>query len=226
MKNELLVFASSDHSLFKSLKENNLLTHNLKKDGLDPIDEKTNEIKYIFDFSIGSDEEKEKILTHLSQQFKVPIFSDLSCVHGKRMMDLFPTVKGAFAGAYLTPTNTFEGYAAEDEHFLIMESFFHLMSLKLFRVDNPGHGFTFGRTLSMIINEGFFALDDYLATEKNIDLAMKYGVNYPLGPMEWYQKIGPKPIYRLLESLHFTTGDKRYIPAHGLKEAFDKTSQD
>lgn len=222
MKNELLVFASIDHPLYKTLKENDLLTHELKKEGLDPIKEQSIDIKYIFDFSIGSNDEKERVLTHLSKQFDVPIFSDLSCVHGERIMDFFYSVKGAFAGSFITPTNTFEAHAPEDEHFLIMESFFHLMGKKLFRVDSAGHGFTLGRTLSMIINEAFFSLDDYLATEKNIDLAMKYGVNYPLGPIEWYQKIGPKPIYLLLEGLHLNTGDKRYIPAKGLKEAFEK----
>ena len=222
MKNELLVFASTDHPLYNKLQENDLLTHELKKEGLDPLKEQNFDIKYIFDFSIGSDDEKEKILTHLSKQFEVPIFSDLSCVHGEKILELFPAVRGAFSGAYITPTNTFEGYAVLDEHFLIMESFFHLMGMKLFRVESCGHGFTLGRTLSMIINESFFALDDYLATEKNIDLAMKYGVNYPLGPIEWYQKIGPKPIYLLLEGLHLSTGDKRYIPAKGLKEAFEK----
>jgi len=222
MKNKLLVFASKDHPLYKKLKENDLLTHELKKEGLDPIHEKNIDIKYIFDFSLGRDEEKAHILTHLAKKFEVPIFSDLSCVHGERIIELYPSVKGAFSAAFLTPTNTFEGYAKNDEDFLVMESFFHLIGMKLFRVENPGHGFTLGRTLSMIINEGFFALDDYLATEKNIDLAMKYGVNYPLGPMEWYQMIGPKPVYQLLESLHLTTGDKRYIPASGLKEAFER----
>lgn len=221
MKNELLVFASTDHPLYKKLKENDLLTHELKEEGLDPIHERNSEIKYIFDFSLGRDEEKERILGHLSKQFEVPIFSDLSCVHGSRILESQPSVKGAFSAAFITPTNTFEAYSESDECFLVMESFFHLMGMKLFRVKNPGHGFTLGRTLSMIINEGFFALDDYLATEKNIDLAMKYGVNYPLGPMEWYQMIGPKPVYWLLEGLHLTTGDKRYIPASGLKKAFN-----
>ena len=98
MKNELLVFASIDHPLYSTLKENDLLTHELKPEGLDPVHERIFEIKYIFDFSLGREEDKERILTHLSGQFDVPIFSDLSCVNGERIMESFPGVKGAFSG--------------------------------------------------------------------------------------------------------------------------------
>ena len=106
-----------------------------------------------------------------------------------------------------------------------MESFFDLMEMKLFRVNDAGHGFILGRTLSLIFNECHYALDDFIATEKNIDLAMKHGVHYPLGPMEWFRMIGPIPVIRLLESLYLKTGDKRYIPSKGLTESFQSHFQ-
>jgi 3-hydroxybutyryl-CoA dehydrogenase len=80
--------------------------------------------------------------------------------------------------------------------------------------DEPG--FVSARTIAMIINEAFFALDDKVSTEKDIDIAMKLGTNYPYGPFEWGEKIGFKNIHQLLSTLSKT--DNRYLPALSLAE--------
>jgi 3-hydroxybutyryl-CoA dehydrogenase len=67
------------------------------------------------------------------------------------------------------------------------------------------------RTISMIVNEGYFALQEEISSKKEIDIAMRLGTNYPYGPFEWSEKIGLKKIYNLLEQLAHT--DKRYVPA-------------
>ena len=67
------------------------------------------------------------------------------------------------------------------------------------------------RSISMIINEAYFALGEEVSTKEEIDIAMKLGTNYPLGPFEWANKIGLKNIYALLCTLSKT--DKRYLPA-------------
>ena len=67
------------------------------------------------------------------------------------------------------------------------------------------------RSISMIINEAYFALGEEISTKEEIDIAMKLGTNYPLGPFEWANKIGLKNIYALLCTLSKT--DKRYLPA-------------
>ena len=43
----------------------------------------------------------------------------------------------------------------------------------------------------MIINEAFLALQEGVSTKEEINTAMKLGTNYPLGPFEWVEKIGP-----------------------------------
>ena len=78
-------------------------------------------------------------------------------------------------------------------------------------------GFHYPRVISMIINEAYFALDDNLATAESIDLAMKSGVNYPLGPIEWGQKIGLKHIINLLSEYLAITEDPRYKISTALK---------
>jgi len=75
-------------------------------------------------------------------------------------------------------------------------------------------GMIAARTISMIINEAYFALGDDVSTKAEIDTAMKLGTNYPYGPFEWSERIGLHNIYRLLKKLSET--DERYLPAQAL----------
>lgn len=65
-------------------------------------------------------------------------------------------------------------------------------------------GFVGARVISMVINEAYFALEEDLASIRDIDLAMKNGTNYPYGPFEWVDKIGIHKIYELLTKLSVT----------------------
>ena len=71
-------------------------------------------------------------------------------------------------------------------------------------------------TISMIINEAYFALGDEVSTKVEIDTAMKLGTNYPFGPFEWSEKIGLHNVYRLLKKL--SKEDDRYQPAPALEQ--------
>ncbi len=77
-------------------------------------------------------------------------------------------------------------------------------------------GMIAARTISMIVNEAYFALGDDVSTKSEIDTAMKLGTNYPFGPFEWSEKIGLHNIYRLLKKL--SAGDKRYEPSPALEQ--------
>lgn len=79
--------------------------------------------------------------------------------------------------------------------------------------DEPG--FIAARVLAMIINEGWFTLEEKISTMAEIDTAMKLGTNYPYGPFEWGELIGEKNILKLLQKL--STNNKRYAPAPLLK---------
>jgi len=77
-------------------------------------------------------------------------------------------------------------------------------------------GMITARSISMIINEAYFALGDDVSTKDEIDTAMKLGTNYPFGPFEWASIIGLRNIYDLLNSLNNT--DARYFPSLLLKK--------
>ena len=69
----------------------------------------------------------------------------------------------------------------------------------------------------MIANLGCYMAEVALATPDDIDLAMKLGLNYPLGPLELAADLGPKQCLHILERLHAITGEDRYRPTMWLK---------
>ena len=71
------------------------------------------------------------------------------------------------------------------------------------------------RVVSMIVNEAYYTLEQEVSTKEEIDIAMKLGTNYPMGPFEWSRKIGVKKIYSLLKRLSLT--EERYRPCELLK---------
>ncbi len=70
------------------------------------------------------------------------------------------------------------------------------------------------RIVSMIVNEAWYTLGDGTSTKEEIDIAMKLGTNYPLGPFEWSEKIGIDKIKELLGALNRI--DSRYSIASAL----------
>jgi 3-hydroxybutyryl-CoA dehydrogenase len=73
------------------------------------------------------------------------------------------------------------------------------------------------RVISCIVNEAYLALSEGVATTEDIDRAMKLGANYPKGPFEWADEIGPTQILQTLDSLRSTHGEA-YLAAPNLRE--------
>lgn len=101
-----------------------------------------------------------------------------------------------------------------------VETIFKEIDIKInFVKDEPG--FISARVIAMIINEAYFALEDNVSSKAEIDIAMKLGTNYPLGPFEWALQIGTGKILALLQKLYLT--DSRYKPSQFLiKEASEQ----
>jgi 3-hydroxybutyryl-CoA dehydrogenase len=66
------------------------------------------------------------------------------------------------------------------------------------------------RILCMLINEAAFALTENTASAEDIDTAMKLGTNYPLGPIEWADRIGVVNVVAILKSLNDDLREERY----------------
>lgn len=66
------------------------------------------------------------------------------------------------------------------------------------------------RTICLLINEACEAVLHGVASASDIDLAMRYGVNYPVGPFEWLQKLGAKYVLLVLDNLYKLYGEEKY----------------
>jgi 3-hydroxybutyryl-CoA dehydrogenase len=113
--------------------------------------------------------------------------------------------------------NLVEASSSDDSTKVIAEEALAVFNKKIeWLPDVPG--FITPRVISMIINEGFFALEEAVSSKRDIDIAMKTGTNYPYGPFEWGQIIGLDKIALLLKKL--SLAEPRYSPAPVLlKEA-------
>ena len=76
---------------------------------------------------------------------------------------------------------------------------------------NDEPGFVSARVIAMIINEAYFAKEDNVSTEAEIDIAMKLGTNYPYGPFEWASIIGKENVVALLNAM--AVEDDKYTPS-------------
>ncbi len=73
-------------------------------------------------------------------------------------------------------------------------------------------GFITSRINAMIGNEAFYLLQEGVASARDIDKAVKLGLNHPLGPFEMVDMVGLDTRLHVLEYLHKTLGEK-YRPA-------------
>jgi 3-hydroxybutyryl-CoA dehydrogenase len=73
----------------------------------------------------------------------------------------------------------------------------------------------------MIINEAYLSLEEGVSSKEEMNTAMRLGTNYPYGPFEWAEKIGPENIARLLTAL--SRQQPRYTPASLLLQPASST---
>jgi len=69
------------------------------------------------------------------------------------------------------------------------------------------------RSIAMLVNEASEAMMHAIASEQDIDSAMKFGVNYPKGPFEWAQEIGYNNILQILKNMYRIYAEERYRPS-------------
>jgi 3-hydroxybutyryl-CoA dehydrogenase len=69
-------------------------------------------------------------------------------------------------------------------------------------------GFITSRINAMIGNEAFYMLEQGIASAREIDTAIKLGLNHPMGPFELVDLVGLDVRLSILEYLHRTLGEK------------------
>lgn len=71
-------------------------------------------------------------------------------------------------------------------------------------------GFVVNRILIPMINEASFILQEGIASVEDIDTAMKYGANHPMGPLALGDLIGLDVCLAIMDVLFNETGDSKY----------------
>ncbi len=125
--------------------------------------------------------------------------SALPWVIGKPLIEIAPTV--------FTPTGTVSA----------VQLFFRSIGKETELVQDR-IGMVFPRIVCRTINEAAYALQEEIASPLDIDVAMKVGANFPLGPIEWADRIGLDHVYAVLKALHGDLGEARYCMAPLLKQ--------
>jgi len=92
------------------------------------------------------------------------------------------------------------------------DSFLRALSLDPVRVAD-GPGLVRLRVLCCLANEAASAVAEGVASPADIDTAMKLGVNYPRGPLEWADALGPDVVLAVMRGLQAEYGEDRYRPA-------------
>lgn len=99
-----------------------------------------------------------------------------------------------------------DGEATSDDALALAQEFFERLGKAVVLVEDVP-GLFLGRTIGSIVNEAMIAVAEGVGTPKDVDLAMRLGVNYPQGPIEWGREIGGARIARILHRLAQAEGD-------------------
>lgn len=213
MNNEpkTLVIIDEVHPMYETIK-GHFETRNAK-DAMASFDV----YELVIDLTLLRTKAKIIFLKELARTTKAEIISDLTLCWGEMVLKETPKVTGAVSLLFYSPTNSVEYFATNPKAQTQIENFLNILGKTGVKHQDLKLGFHYPRVISMIINEAYFALGDKLATTESIDLAMKFGVNYPLGPIEWGQKIGLRHIMNLLSEYSEITEDPRYRISTALK---------
>jgi 3-hydroxybutyryl-CoA dehydrogenase len=76
-----------------------------------------------------------------------------------------------------------------------------------------------GRIACQVMNEAAFALQAGVGSADDIDTAMRLGFNYPRGPLEWAEEVGPGHVLAVLDGLWSERREERYRAAPLLRRA-------
>ena len=99
------------------------------------------------------------------------------------------------------------GLETNEETFKIAEAVSKQMGKETVEVkESPG--FVTSRINAMIGNEAFYMLQEGVASARDIDKALKLGLNHPMGPFEMVDLVGLDTRLSILQFLHETLGEK------------------
>ncbi len=221
--NSITILTSSNHHLKNSFDETKYQV--LPVDPYDIESLSGNDFantEVILDFTCFPTDAKRDLIERLSDIYEGALLSDLTINWVELFFNEAPNLHGAIAASFFSPSGKYEIAFPKEVSSELKKDFITLLSevgLKTKEIKYPGICFNYPRIISQIINEAYFAKEENLASNEDIDKAMLYGVNYPLGPFDWASKIGLDKVALVLRELYQATGDNRYRMSRYIKEA-------
>ncbi|CAH2904021.1 MAG: 3-hydroxybutyryl-CoA dehydrogenase (EC; 3-hydroxyacyl-CoA dehydrogenase (EC [uncultured Paraburkholderia sp.] len=102
--------------------------------------------------------------------------------------------------------------ATDAETVSLAEGVFAAHSVPTFVIaDSPG--FVAPRVVACVVNLACEMAQQGIASPEDIDVAVRLGLGYPLGPFEWGDRLGAAHVLSILKGLYETFGDQRYRPS-------------
>jgi 3-hydroxybutyryl-CoA dehydrogenase len=99
-----------------------------------------------------------------------------------------------------------------------------LAAQRLFRADGAhatmlrdSAGFVAQRIVAMVVAVACEIAQQRIATPADIDLAVRLGLGYPMGPLSMGDALGAATVAAILDGMHTTTADPRYRPSLWLR---------
>jgi len=104
-----------------------------------------------------------------------------------------------------------QGFHTSSEVIKKAREFLALINKKTVLI-NETPGFIVNRMLIPMINEAITLLSEGAACKEDIDIAMKYGANHPIGPLSLSDLIGNDVVLSIMQTLFEETSDPKYRP--------------
>lgn len=123
-------------------------------------------------------------------------------IHPERVIGFscVPTAKGSSLIELCLPLQN-------DSSLEFAQGFFASLRMQTITVPDSV-GLIVARTVACLANEAFSALASGIADAQTIDTAMRLGTNYPLGPLEWAERIGLETVLLILQGLQNEYGEQ------------------
>ena len=112
------------------------------------------------------------------------------------------------------------GDASEPESLRLAIGLFQAAGLQVSVIDDVP-GLIVARTVAMLINEAVELVTRAEAAPADVETAMRLGTGYPIGLLEWGDRIGPDIVQGMLKQLSSVYPDGRYRPAPLLTRCSD-----
>lgn len=201
-----VIVSNSHHPFYEKVKE--LPNFYSLQDALD--NPATIKEKNIVDLTLLPTAQKEYWIEEIEHHQVGRILCELGAYWVPKFIRNYPVISSCFSTCFFSPTASFEVAPEIPGDDNLFKELGEILGLNPVEVSVPELGFTYGQITSMIINEAFFALEEDLATPEDIDKAMLFGVNYPIGPMELLERSSSMAVVNLLDEMFGATGNPRY----------------